>query len=96
MSKTFLPAYVFRYTTRTTEAFQFARNSPGSRYSIDVQNSAPPFDERCVQAWASNAGDKLCFENGSASAIVSIIYDDVLVHIEKLRSSQVIETFVPA
>lgn len=84
MNQSFLPAYVFRYTERTQASFFAARQSVGMRYPIDVQNSAPPFDCKCVQAWASNTSEKLCFENGSAGAVVSIRYDDVLAHMAKV------------
>lgn len=88
MCKPFPPAYVFLYTELTTGSFRVAQQNPGSGYAIDVQNSAPPFDCKCVQAWASKSGEKLCFENGSASAVVAIIYDDVLAHMEKATAAQ--------
>ena len=82
MNKSFMPAYVFRYTERTQTSFRTAKQTVGLRYPIDVQNSAPPFDSKCVQAWTSDTGDKLCFENGSPDAVVSIRFDDVLAHME--------------
>jgi len=80
LTKPFLPAYVFCYTSRTHQAFHEVKLNVGRRQLIDVQNSAPLFDKRCVNAWTSNAGDTLYFENGSAQSVVAVNFADVLSH----------------
>lgn len=87
MTKSHLPAYVFRYTERTQEAFLIASQSLGAKFTIDVQNAAPPYENRSVQAWVSATGDKLCFENGSKAAVVVICYDDVVAHMRRVTEN---------
>lgn len=96
MNKPHLPAYVFLYTERTQEAFLAAKQNLGSRFPIDVQNSAPPFDNKSVKAWASEAGEKLCFENGSAAAVVAFVYEDVLAHMLRVRTNTHVEANIAA
>lgn len=84
MGKKFPPAYVFCYTERTLEAIRVAKLHLGLRFPIDVKNSAPPFDCRCVRAWATSGGENFSFENGPALAIVTVAYGDIVAHIEKV------------
>ena len=92
MSATFAPAYVFCYTERTRMAFRDAKSLSGKKFRIDVQNSAPPFDALVTSAWLLKDGEKLHFENGSATAIVSICYTTLMRHIDLCFAIDMSET----
>lgn len=84
MKKTsaFAPAYVFCYTERTKIAFRNAKSVGDQKFAIDAQNSAPPFDALVTSAWLTKDGEKLQFENGSPTAVISICYATLMHHIE--------------
>ncbi|QYG08977.1 hypothetical protein [Janthinobacterium sp. PAMC25594] len=78
----FAPAYVFCYTERTKIAFRNAQSVEGKKFAIDAQNSAPPFDALVTSAWLTKDGEKLQFENGSPTAVISICYVTLMHHID--------------
>lgn len=71
---------MFLYIEQTVQGFRNAHNNVGQKFKIDVQNSAPPFDEKQVYAWLFAEGKMIAFKNGGPLAIVRIIYDDILAH----------------
>lgn len=84
MSKSYLPAYVFLYTQNTESALEKIQRSVGLKCSVDVQNSAPPYEKKTVKAWTSDGGERLCFENGCITAVVSFNLNDVLSHMQRV------------